>query len=167
MNKQYPRKFSHIGMSVKNIEEVVEWYSQVLGFYVLMPVTDVENEGDSAIGIMCQEVFGTQFQPFKIAHLSTVDGIGIELFEFPETGSQLAEFAPYRPGVFHICIQDPNIEQLAATIVANGGKQRMPIREYYPGEKPYKMVYMEDPFGNIIELYTHSYELHYSSGVYQ
>ncbi len=162
----YPRKFSHIGMSVKKIEDVVKWYSEVLGLYVLMPVTSVENENETAIGAMCQDVFGVEFQPFKIAHLSTVDGIGIELFEFPESISQKAEFNPYHLGVFHICIQDPDIEQLAATIVANGGKQRMPIREYYPGQKPYKMVYMEDPFGNIIELYTHSYELHYSSGVY-
>ncbi|WOO87741.1 VOC family protein [Mollicutes bacterium LVI A0039] len=167
MEKMYPRKFSHIGMSVKNIEEVVRWYSEVLGFYVLMPVTDVNNEADTAIGVMCQDVFGNEFQNFKIAHLSTVDGIGIELFEFPEAKEMQAEFAPYNLGVFHICIQDPNIEELAQTIVNNGGKQRMPIREYYPGEKPYKMVYMEDPFGNIIELYTHSYELHYSAGVYQ
>jgi hypothetical protein len=27
--------------------------------------------------------------------------------------------------------------------------------------------YMEDPFGNIIEIYSHSYELHYSSGAYE
>lgn len=47
-------------------------------------------------------------------------------------------------------------------IIKVGGKQRMPIREYYPNEKPYKMVYCEDPFGNIIEIYTHSYELVYS-----
>jgi len=39
-------------------------------------------------------------------------------------------------------------------------------RYYYPGEKPYRMIYMEDPFGNIIEIYSHSYELHYSSGAY-
>jgi hypothetical protein len=25
---------------------------------------------------------------------------------------------------------------------------------------------MEDPFGNILEIYSHSYELHYSSGAY-
>lgn len=167
MEKQYPRKFSHIGMSVKSIEEVVKWYSEVLGFYVLMPVTDVINEDKTAIGVMCQDVFGQEFENFKIAHLSTADGIGIELFEFPETTATQAEFSPYNLGVFHLSLQDPNIEQLAATIVANGGKQRMPIREYYPNEKPYKMVYMEDPFGNIIEIYTHSYELHYSEGVYK
>jgi catechol-2,3-dioxygenase len=28
------------------------------------------------------------------------------------------------------------------------------------------MVYCEDPFGNIIELYSHSYELTYSSAAY-
>ena len=43
----------------------------------------------------------------------------------------------------------------------------MPIREYYPDEKPYKMVYVEDPFGVVFEIYSHSYELTYSSGAYQ
>ncbi|MFT7009370.1 MAG: hypothetical protein ACJAXJ_003918 [Colwellia sp.] len=28
-------------------------------------------------------------------------------------------------------------------------------------EKPYRMIYMEDPFGNILEIYSHSYELTY------
>jgi hypothetical protein len=39
--------------------------------------------------------------------------------------------------VFHFCIQDPNIEDLIAKIVSYG-KQRMPIREYYPKDKPLK-----------------------------
>ena len=165
--KNYPRKFSHIGLSVKNIEKVTKWYTEVLGFYELMPPTLVENTDETAIGIMCQDVFGKNFQPYKIAHLSTIDGVGIELFEFPENKEERNNFSPYRSGVFHICIQDPDIEGMAKKIIDNGGKQRMPIREYYPGEKPYKMVYMEDPWGNIIEIYTHSYELHYSSGVYK
>ncbi len=167
MKNVYPRKFSHIGLSVKNIEQVAKWYEEVLGFYVLMEPTSVKNENDTAIGRMCQAVFGDAFEDFKIAHLSTADGIGIELFEFPETPDVEFEFNPYQKGIFHICVQDPNIEDLANKIVESGGKQRMPIMEYYPGEKPYKMVYMEDPWGNIIEIYTHSYELHYSGGVYK
>lgn len=51
--------------------------------------------------------------------------------------------------------------------MAASGKQRMPVREYFPGEKPYRMVYMEDPFGNILEIYSHSYELTYAAGAYQ
>lgn len=68
--------------------------------------------------------------------------------------------------MFHFCVQDPDIEGLTAKVVAAGGKQRMPIRAYYPGEKPYKMVYVEDPFGNVFEIYSHSYELTYSQGTY-
>ena len=64
-------------------------------------------------------------------------------------------------------MQDPDLEGLVEKIVAAGGKKRMQEpRFYYPGEKPYRMIYMEDPFGNIIEIYSHSYELHYSSGAY-
>ena len=40
---------------------------------------------DSAIGQMCDDVFGEGWGSFRIAHLSTSDGIGIELFEFPQT----------------------------------------------------------------------------------
>lgn len=162
--KQYPKKFSHIGLSVRNIEAVVKWYQDVMGWYTLMEPCVVENESETAIGVMCQDVFGSDFEAFKIAHMSTVDGIGIEMFEFPN--SEDYEFNPQKQGIFHFSVQDPNIEELVEKIVANGGKQRMPIREYYPNDKPYRMVYVEDPFGNVFEIYTHSYELHYSNGVY-
>lgn len=162
----YPRKFSHIGLSVKNIEEVTKWYHEVLGFYIIMEPVVVENENKSAIGIMCQHVFGSKFENFKIAHLSTVDGVGIELFEFPENFDESVEFNPYKSGQFHFAIQDPNVELLVEKILKNGGKQRMPICYYYPNEKPYRMVYMQDPFGNVFEIYSHSYELQYSSGAY-
>jgi len=39
--------------------------------------------------------------------------------------------------MFHYSIQDPDIEGLVDKIVEHSGKQRMPIRENYPGEKPY------------------------------
>ena len=69
--------------------------------------------------------------------------------------------------VFHFCVQDPDVEGLAERIVEAGGKKRMQApRYYYPGEKPYRMIYMEDPFGNILEIYSHSYELIYSAGAY-
>ena len=76
------------------------------------------------------------------------------------------DFEYWKTSTFHFCVQDPNIEELVAKIVEHGGKQRMPIREYYPGEKPYKMCYVEDPFGLIFEVYSHSYELTYSQGAY-
>jgi len=166
MEKRYPRAFSHIGVTVTNLEEAVKFYSEVMGWYVIMEPTTVVEESETAIGQMCIDVFGEGWGTFRIAHLSTGDAIGIELFEFPQNTGEKHKFNPYQNGTFHFCVKDPDVEGLAKKIVEAGGKQRMPIREYYPGEKPYRMVYMEDPFGNIIEIYSHSYELHYGSGAY-
>jgi catechol 2,3-dioxygenase-like lactoylglutathione lyase family enzyme len=99
--------------------------------------------------------------------LSTGDKIGIELFQFDRTRPRDGEWQYWRTGgPSHFCVQDPDIEGMVERIIAHGGKQRMPIQEFYPGEKPYRMVYCEDPFGNLVEIYTHSYELTYSAGSY-
>lgn len=125
-------------------------------------------EGDSAIGEMCTDVFGAKWEFFKIAHLSTGDRIGVELFQFKNQQSPDDNFEYWKTGVFHFCVQDPDVEGLAEKIVEAGGKKRMAKpRYYYPGEKPYRMIYMEDQFGNILEIYSHSYELHYASGAYK
>lgn len=162
---RYPRTFSHIGLSVPNLEQAVKFYTEVMGWYVIMePAVVVED--DSAIGVMCTDVFGKGWGKFRIAHLATGDKIGIELFEFPENEKPENNFEYWKTGIFHYCVQDPDVEGLVEKIVEYGGKQRMPIREYYPGEKPYRMVYCEDPFGNLVEIYSHSYELTYSEGAY-
>lgn len=166
MSKPYPRAFSHIGITVPDLNKAIDFYSGVMGWYLLMGPEIIQEETDSAIGKMCIDVFGSGWEEFKIAHLSTSDKVGIEIFEFPTKPDTTAEFTPFETGAFHFCVQDPEIEKLAEKIKEAGGKQRMPVREYYPEEKPFKMVYMEDPFGNIIEIYSHSYELTYSSGAY-
>lgn len=165
MSQQTPRSFSHIGLSVPDLDKAVEFYRDVLGFYVIMPPTTITDD-DSDIGVMCNDVFGKEWGQFRIAHLATADRIGLELFEF--AGNHAPEDnLPYRTtGLFHFAIQDPDVEGLLAKIVAAGGKQRMPVREYFPGEKPYRMVYVEDPFDIVFELYSHSYELTYSAGAY-
>lgn len=137
-----------------------------MGWYLIMPPTTI-HEDDSAIGIMCTDVFGQGWQKFRIAHLSTADRIGVEIFQFQGAERPANNFDYKKSGVFHFCVQDPDVEGLAAKIVAAGGKQRMPVRYYFPDEKPYRMVYMEDPFGNILEIYSHSYELTYAAGAYQ
>lgn len=41
----------------------------------------------------------------------------------------------------------------------------MDIMRYHPEDetKPAQMVYLEDPFGNLFELYSHTYEETYAS----
>ena len=75
----YPRAFSHIGLSVPNVDAAFKWYTEVLGLYAIMKPTTITKD-DSAIGQMCTDVFGPDWTSFRICHLSTVDKIGIELF---------------------------------------------------------------------------------------
>ena len=165
MSSHYPRTFSHIGISVPDLEAAVKFYAEVLGWYVIMEPTTITQD-DSDIGQMCTDVFGANWKSFRIAHLSTGDRVGIELFEFPDNQRPDNNLEYWKTGTFHFCVQDPDVEGLVEKIKAHGGKQRMPIRHYYPGEKPYRMVYVEDPFGIVFELYSHSYELTYSAGAY-
>jgi len=62
---------------------------------------------------------------------------------------------------FHICVTDPNIEQLADRIASSGGRQRSKVSRINSTTNEYRLCYCEDPFGNIIEIYTHNYETLY------
>ena len=162
----YPKSFPHIGLKVPDIHKAVHFYSEVMNWYIVMEPSPVTKEKETAIGQMCIDVFGEEWETFGIADKSTSDGIGIELFSFSHGVNEAPAFSPFNTGLFHFCVQDPEIESLVEKIVTHGGKQRIPIREYWLGEKPFKMVYVEDPLGIVFEIYTHSYKLSYSSGAY-
>lgn len=161
----YPVNFSHIGLSFIDLDAAVKFYKEVMGWYVIVKPVMVK-EDDTAIGKMSQAVFGQGWESYRIAHMTTGDGVGIEMFEFKNNSVPENNFKFSEAGIFHYAVQNPDIEGLAKRIVEYGGKQRMPIMSYYPNKKPYKMVYMEDPFGNLVEIYTHSYDLTYSLGNY-
>jgi lactoylglutathione lyase family protein len=132
-----PVTFSHIGVSVTDLDKAVEFYTQVFGLYLIMGPTTIAQD-DSAIGQMCDDVFGEGWGSFRIAHLSTGDGIGIEIFEFRDAQRPANNFEYWKSGTFHFCVQDPDLEGLLEKVKRHGGKQRMQqVRYYYPGQKPY------------------------------
>lgn len=49
----------------------------------------------------------------------------------------------------------------ASRIAASGGRQRSKIWRIDSTTNEYRLCYCEDPFGNIIEIYTHNYETLY------
>ncbi len=69
----YPRTFSHFGISVPNVEKSVEFCSQVMGWYLVMKPTVITEESETPIGQMCAHM---------CAHMSTGDKIRVEMFEF-------------------------------------------------------------------------------------
>jgi hypothetical protein len=73
------------------------------------------------------------------------------------------EYEYWRVGWSHICVVDPEIDGLTAAIVANGGRQISDVWELFEGQG-FKMVYTLDPWGNMVEIYTHSHTETYGGG---
>ncbi|EEX40404.1 VOC family protein [Vibrio furnissii] len=157
-------KMNHVGIMVGNMNKAVEFYTKALGLSIVMDNTQVTEERETAIGRMCIAVFGEGFKGFNIAHLLTNDGIGFELFEMKERQERhQVDFS--RIGIFHFCLQTDDFEGTIQRVEAFGGKVRMDIMRYHPEDdnKQAKMVYLEDPFGNLFELYSHTYAETYAS----
>ena len=160
--KTYPRTINHIGLTVSNLDQAVDWYQTVLGYRLILGPLEIVPD-DTHFGQLAKDILGDHLRQGRFAHLATGNQVGLELFEFedPEAGPRSSEMEYWKNGYFHICITDPNITELANKIVAHGGKQRTKIWEIFPGSERY-LVYVEDPWGNVIEIYSHSYELTWS-----
>jgi catechol-2,3-dioxygenase len=158
-----PVPVTHVGLTVTDIEAATKWYIEALGCRHTIGPLHVKNDG-SHIGKVFKAIFGERFEEGYVSHLATANGVGIELFQFivPPSEREPDNFRYWKTGVFHFCIVDPDIEGLAKRLADMGGKQRSEICTLFEGE-PFKAVYCEDPWGNLIEIYTHSTELMYAN----
>lgn len=157
-------KMNHVGIMVGDMNKAVEFYTKALGLEIVMNNTKVTEERETAIGRMCIAVFGEGFKGFNIAHLLSNDGIGFELFEMKERQERhQVDFS--RIGIFHFCLQTDDFDGVIKRTEEFGGKVRMDIMRYHPEDDNNKaqMVYLEDPFGNLFELYSHTYEETYAA----
>jgi catechol 2,3-dioxygenase-like lactoylglutathione lyase family enzyme len=161
------RAFNHVAVSVTDIDSAMRWYRDVIQMTTLVEpkeITTYEKEQenyDPYLARLVSTIFGQRLGKFKVCHMSSANGVGIELFQFIEPASELRpeenNFEYWKTGYSHICITEPNIEDLADKIAVNGGKRRTDIMESAPGSGK-KICFCEDPFGNVIEIYLHSYE---------
>jgi predicted enzyme related to lactoylglutathione lyase len=46
----YPKSLSHIGITVTDITKAVQFYSALIGWYIIMQPSKVKREKDTAIG---------------------------------------------------------------------------------------------------------------------
>jgi catechol 2,3-dioxygenase-like lactoylglutathione lyase family enzyme len=93
--------------------------------------------------------------------MSTSDRVGIELLEF-DGNYPAKEWEYKRHGVFHFGVTVPDYKAFLDTLVANGGRIASNINPQAKKDaagNPYTAVFGADPFGNIFEIFTHSYEV--------
>jgi catechol 2,3-dioxygenase-like lactoylglutathione lyase family enzyme len=159
----WPRALTHVGVTVTDLDKAVHWYGDVLGLRVIAGPADLVGD-DSQFGKIVKDIFGADFGRGRLVFLAGANGVVVEIFEFERPKSERREynFEFWKNGCFHICFVDPEIEITAKKIAETGGKLRSKIWQLF-SEKPYKIAYCEDPFGNLIELYSHSTEQTWSN----
>lgn len=154
----YDVVINHIGINVPDIDAAVAWYSSVLGFQIISPVTEV-TAGEGPAGPRFVQINGPKFGRCRIAYLTTGNGVGFEMFEFsePKTLPFVDDWEFWRPGIWHMCITAPDVGALSTHIVAAGGRQRTEVIESPPGSGR-TLSFCQDPWGNPIELWNASYD---------
>jgi catechol 2,3-dioxygenase-like lactoylglutathione lyase family enzyme len=154
-------KINHIGVSISvpDINDGIEWYKKIFGFRLIREPETIKAD-DSIRGSVFKDIFGSDFKEVKVAWLSSGNQVGIEIFQFidPKAERRVDNFEYWKSGFFHICVTVLNIKEACDKICDNGGHLRSKIHKPVPDQEKYQLAYCEDPYGNIIEIFTHDFD---------
>lgn len=152
---------THVGLTVPDLDAALVWYEDVLGYVQLTPPGEITC-GQGRFGAITEDIWGNDWSTVRMAHIGSGRGTVIELFAYPDY-DQPDSFEFRRVGFSHLCVVDSDLEGLTARAVAGGGRQRSQIWTMFEN-LPYQMVYLEDPWGNAVEGYSHSHSETYQLG---
>jgi catechol 2,3-dioxygenase-like lactoylglutathione lyase family enzyme len=149
---------NHIAISVPDVEKGLKWYQEVMGFTIVRGPVELTSD-NIQVGKALNNIFGSKFKKLRIVWMSSANNIGVEIFQFiqPKQLIKKKQIEYWSGGVIHIAVTERNIEDLLSRVTKTGGKQISKIWELDP-KKHHKLVFCSDPFGNIIEIYSHSFE---------
>jgi catechol 2,3-dioxygenase-like lactoylglutathione lyase family enzyme len=154
---------NHVGISVTDIDVAMAWYHDVLGFVIISTPMDIVVDSSTDMGFLLSQMYPPEMKRVKMGHMAAGNGVGLEFFQFIGPPTQQYNVTPgrdfeyTRAGFFHICVTDPNPEELVQRIIETGGKQISPVLTIFTNET-YQAVYCLDPFGNLVEVMSASYE---------
>ena len=149
---------NHIAISVPDVKKGMKWYQEVMGFTIVRGPVELTSD-NIQVGKALNNIFGSKFKKLRIVWMSSANNIGVEIFQFiqPKQLIKKKQIEYWSGGVIHIAVTERNIEDLLSRVTKTGGKQISKIWELDP-KKHHKLVFCSDPFGNIIEIYSHSFE---------
>lgn len=134
--------FSHVGISVANLERSLAFYRDLLGMTVVEEVT--------FRGEQYEAILGLEGARGRIAILKS-GTLAVELFEFVEPVPKAAD--PARPvcdhGITHLAIEVDDIAGLYARLKAAGVRFHCPPL-HFPACAT--ATYARDPDGNVVEM---------------
>ncbi|KXH47417.1 hypothetical protein CSIM01_05354 [Colletotrichum simmondsii] len=156
MSTSNMRSINHIGVSVPDIEAVVKWYSEIMGFVLVNgKIKHIKRSETPDAGIF--KIYPDSLQEVKLGFMATGNGVGFEVFEFVDPAYKKAEdFAYNVGGFFHLCVTDAEPEALLArAIQAGASKIGEPTLNPLSGSR---CLYFKDPWGNVLEILDMSFD---------
>lgn len=135
----------HAAIAVKNIDDALAFYCDLLGFEVVMNA-----DLPSGIDVMAQAL-GLSDSQFKVRMIKKGNSC-IELFEFAQSEAGDADRPANKLGITHIALVSDHIADDYQMLSANG----VTFNAALFGAEPGRFAYGRDPFGNIIELLEHN-----------
>ncbi|MEQ8168960.1 MAG: VOC family protein [Candidatus Eremiobacterota bacterium] len=143
--EQKPVTFGHIALSVKYLDKAIEWYRNVFGFRLTKEPVEIDTD-TSPSGEVARTLFGRNMKKLRIAQMTLDNQAGLELFEFIIPLSEKDNFR--KSGFLHMCLIVQDMDTFIKKLEENGGKVK--VENTSPQKK---VVFCEDPDGNIIELW--------------
>ena len=79
----YPRIINPVAISVPDLKEAVNWYTEVCGFTVVKQATEFVVD-DSLKGKAVKDIHGPRLKKMRMAWLSSANQVGSEIIEYLE-----------------------------------------------------------------------------------
>ncbi|KIX06650.1 uncharacterized protein Z518_04626 [Rhinocladiella mackenziei CBS 650.93] len=147
--------FNHVAISVPDAKAAVEWYTGLFDFKEIVPLNEMRSDADRG-------VYGSEFKSMKLAILACGNGVGLEIFEFTDPKyngpTERVNWNPdtyTRGGFFHICLTVADVEATMKEAVERGARV---VGRNVTLVEDEKAVYLQDPWGNVVELLSCSCE---------
>ncbi len=139
--------FIHSGITVKDLQKSLEFYTGLLDFKVIKNQT---NDSDYIHDIV--RIPG--LEKIEIAFVEAPDGTVIELLEYIGVDTYPGEARSCDYGTGHICLQVTNLDAMFNELSEKGVqfKSEKVVTITAGNHKGAKAVYMKDPDGYLIEL---------------
>jgi len=136
--------FTHVGITVSDLEASVKFYEEVFGFNCSNRVTF-----DEKFLAQAPDLYKLTGTMAKVAFMVSPNGIVLEMFQFIPDQPDNGLFAWNRPGYTHICITLEDLHEFSKHMHAKNVHFCMDVLERWDGGH---WVFVQDPDGNLIEV---------------
>lgn len=152
---------NHISLSVGDIDKAIEFYKEVMGWWHIAGPFPIKNDGGPSAQF-CSTLYaknGHEWTGFRLAHMVAGNGVGVELLEFEGGYDAEDEFEYKKHGLFHFAVTVPDVDEFVEKFKEYGGEEYCDYnRRKISDANTTVTVYVKDPFNNVFEVHSHSYE---------